>query len=219
MATVHAVDEERAVRDKANMEAEVEAACTCTSLRPSSPSLDTTTERLIPHFSVFPTTQAIGVDALLLALPNPTPGVLDVVTEGVSPLREIVDVDALHAAEPPASTLASKGSTRAPPKKRVGALAVTDPTKKRRANATEKGKGKAQDATHVISYAPEEINPRCLNEEYTPLVPPVLPGFHLTNSESLAEMKKVAEVMDIPDEDDVSPATMDIHLAELLKTE
>lgn len=206
VATVHAVDKEQAAKDKATMEAEVEAACTRASQRSPSPILDTSTEELIPPTSSSPTTQVLGADVLTLAFPSPTPGIPGVVTEGVTPLREVVDVEALPATtESPASALPPKGSTRAPSKKRVGALVVNEPIKKRRATAAEKGKGKAQDATRVISYAPDEINPRCLNEGYTPLVPPVLPGFHLTNSESLVEMKKIAEVMDIPDEDDVSP--------------
>lgn len=97
------------------MEAEVEAACTRASQRSPSSLLDTSTEGLILATSSSPTTQVLRADALTLTFPNPTPGIPGVVKEGVTPLREVVDVEVLPAAtESPASALPPKGSARAP---------------------------------------------------------------------------------------------------------
>lgn len=126
-----------------------------------------------------------------------------VVTEGVVSLQELVDLDAI----PEVATTH--------PETRIGVKATVGPTKKQRC-PIEKGTENNKEPVTEISYSPSKIDPSFLFDGYTPIVPPVLPGFHITNCESFSAMRKVAENLEVPDPEDNTTANMDVHLAELV---
>lgn len=198
------INKRAAAEDKALMEVEIESSVA--RFRPRSRSLS-------PKNTPSGSATAIGASEknarsgdLVTTLPQPTSVMTPVVTEGVLPLRELVDLDAL----PEVAT------TR--PKKQVGVKATVEPNKKQRC-PNEKGTEKNKEPVTEICYSPSEIDPRCLVDGYNPIVPPVLPGFHLTNCESFSAMRKVAGNLEVPDPKDNTTANMDVHLAELVQME
>lgn len=141
VAAEHAIDKERAARDKAAMETEVTAACAHTSFQ--SPP------RVEPSVGG----QGSSVDPLAIVTADPVPFdpaiALDPVEEGVIPLREVVDVNALPVTAPAHSTGKSTRSPAcAPPKKQASVTIASNSTapvilqKKRKATAIENGKTK-----------------------------------------------------------------------------
>lgn len=113
IAVEHAIDKERAARDKAAMEAEIAAACAHTSFSFSPRTEPPLGIQGSPEDSLVITT----TEPITLGLATNVPRV----EEGDVPLRKIVDVDAL-----PASSLAhsmatpTRSPTRVPLKKRAG---------------------------------------------------------------------------------------------------
>lgn len=143
VAAEHAIDKERAARDKAAMETEVTAACAHTSFQ-SAP-------RVEPSVGM----QGSSVDPLAIVTTDPVP--LDPaiaphpVEEGVIPLRELVDVNALHVTAPAHSTGKSTRSPACAPSKKEASVTIasnsTAPVilqKKQKATAIDKGKNERE---------------------------------------------------------------------------